>query len=59
MVLTVVVHAVVQAAVSRFQHQPHALVSALIFARSHCIQVSHAALDLLQDGQRVGRGDEG
>src|SRR3972149_9157477 len=48
------VHAVVHGAVSRFQHQAHALVHTVVGARADRIQERHGSFDLLQDGDRVG-----
>lgn len=51
------VHAVVQAAVSRGDHQAHALVSLIVGASADRVQEGQGSLDLLEEGDRVEGGE--
>jgi len=53
MLETLFMHAVVQAAVGRGEHQAHALVGLVFGARADRVQEGKCPFDLLEDGDRV------
>ena len=57
-VVALLVHPVVYGPMRGLQHEPHAAVYRGLCARADRVQVRHGSLDLVQDGQRVRRGEE-
>ena len=53
--MTGLVHAVVQGTVGAEQGQAHAFVGRVLGAGAQGIEIGQGALDLLQDGESVGR----